>query len=224
MSQVPMFISRLMLLRGAGSIGALATLLREGADAGRAHQLLWTLFGDHADRRRDFLFRAGDGPDSPDGDFLAVSPRPPRDEHGLWRIESKLYEPQLIASQLLAFKLRANPTVTRKGKRHDVVMDRKRALGRTHQETNAEIWESAGRDWLNARAPRLGIELKACRADGYRVHRLGRSGGGLPVSFASLDLSGQIRVIDPEKLRHALFIGVGHGKAYGCGMLLVKPM
>lgn len=33
---------------------------------------------------------------------------------------------------------------------------------------------------------------------------------------------GTIRVDDPEKLKYAYEHGIGHGKAYGCGMLLLR--
>jgi CRISPR system Cascade subunit CasE len=221
MSDRSMHISRLRLRRDSP---AAMRVLGGMLDAGRAHRLLWTLFADGGDGRRDFLFRAGQGPHSADGDFLIVSSRPPEDERGLWTIEAKPYDPYLAAGQRLSFKLRANPTVMRDGKRHDVVTDRKRRLGDTRVETNAEIWEAAGRDWLAARAPRLGIALTALRADAYRVERLARPGGARPATIASLDLSGALIVDDPVMLRAALFAGVGHGKAWGCGLLLVKPI
>jgi CRISPR system Cascade subunit CasE len=131
---------------------------------------------------------------------------------------------------MLAFDLRANPTVTRydgvtaQAKRHDVVMDRKKQLGPDRSQTNPEIWEAAGRDWLSARAAGLGISLvpAAFRADGYRLHRFRRPAGGDAVRFASLDLSGVLRVEDAERLRAALFAGVGRARARGCGLLLIK--
>lgn len=218
----PMYISRLSFRRDPGALAALVGVLRQGlGDPGQAHRLLWTLFADGDARKRDFLFRVGGGPRSPDGDFLAVAPRPPVDALGLWSVETKAYEPDLERGQTLAFKLRANPTVTRLGKRHDVVMDCKRNLGAARDTTNAEIWDQAGRAWLEARAARLGFTITICRADGYRVHRIGRTGAA-PISFATLDLSGRLRVEDPRKLRATLFSGVGHGKAWGCGLLLVR--
>jgi len=226
MTETSMFISRLTFRREPGALKALVGILRQGLDdSGRAHRLLWTLFAEGGDGvKRNFLFRAGGGPCSPDEDFLVVSARPPRDPFGFWNVETKSYDPHLTPGRTLAFKLRANPTVTRAGKRHDVVMDRKRTMGKVREATNAEIWEQAGRDWLDARAARLGVALLVCRADGYRVHRIRRAGKRTPISIATLDLSGRLRVEDPEKLTIALFSGVGHGKAWGCGLLLVKPV
>jgi CRISPR system Cascade subunit CasE len=216
------FISRLALRRDSGAIGAITRLLRDDMSPGRAHGLIWTLFADDADRKRDFLFRRG-GPRSPDGDFLVVSTRPPRDGFDLWRIETKPYDPRIETGQKLMFKLRANPTVTRAGKRHDMVMDLKRRLGTPRDVSNAELWEQCGDAWLRARAPRLGFDLHFCRADGHDIHKFSRPGAPT-ATVASLDLSGAIEVTKPERLRAALFDGVGHGKAWGCGLFLLKPI
>ncbi len=218
-----MFMSRLTLRRDTGAKGALLDLLRDGLDAARAHRVLWTLFGDDASRRRDFLFRRGRGPRSPDGDFLVVSERAPHDGQDLWSVEIKPYEPEFTTGQHLVFKLRANPTVTRGKMRHDVVMDAKRRLGSDREMANAELWESEGKKWLEARAARLGVTLGVCRADGYTVERFRRGAGKGEISIAMLDISGTLEVRDPDLLRAALFHGVGHAKIWGCGLLLVKP-
>jgi len=224
MTEGSIHISRLTFRRDTGTLKALVGILRSGRDdPGQAHRLLWSLFAEDGAAKRDFMFRQGGGPHSPDGDFLVVSARPPADPLGVWKIESKPYDPRFAPGDILAFKLRANPTIARKGKRHDVVMDRKRSLGKIRDATNAEIWEQAGHDWLDARAPRFGFELLGCRANGYRVHRIRRGGGEPAVSIATLDLSGRLRVVDSGKLRTALFAGVGRGKAWGCGLLLVRP-
>jgi hypothetical protein len=146
------FFSRLTLKRDSGAIGAIASLLREGVhDLGQAHRLIWTLFADAGGSKRDFLFRQMEGGRA--GDFLVVSACEPRDPAGigLWRVETKIYDPRLAVGDALAFRLRANPTVTRydseakKVHRHDVVMDRKKQLGSNRSLSNPEIWESAGR-------------------------------------------------------------------------------
>jgi len=220
-----MFISRLILRRKPRTLRTMVEILRQGLnDPSNAHRLLWSLFTGNGDNaKRDFLFRAGGGSSSPDGDFLIVSQRWPKDCLGLWNIETKTYDPKFAPGQTLAFQLRVNPTVARGGKRHDIVMDRKRMLGESREETNAELWEHAGRDWLDARAARLGTSLLVCRADNYHVHRFHRTEKRGYISIAMLDLSGRLRVEEPEKLTGAIFSGVGRGKAWGCGLLLVRP-
>ena len=60
--------------------------------------------------------------------------------------------------------------------------------------------------------------------EGYEQHR-GKRG---ELRWSSVDFSGSLRVVDPAALRTALFSGVGHAKAhakaFGCGMLLIRPI
>lgn len=58
------------------------------------------------------------------------------------------------------------------------------------------------------------------RAEGYEQHR----GKGGALRLSSVDISGRLRVSDPAALQRALFGGIGHGKAFGCGLLLVRPI
>ncbi len=128
---VSLFLCRASLRRDAPS-GALAELLvptEGGVRAGAAHRLVWALFADGPERRRDFLWRE-EGP----GRFLALSARPPVDSHGLFRLEWQPFEPVLAPGDRLRFLLRANPVIARsdapgqRGRRHDVVMDAIRAV------------------------------------------------------------------------------------------------
>ncbi|MBF0169345.1 MAG: type I-E CRISPR-associated protein Cas6/Cse3/CasE [Alphaproteobacteria bacterium] len=221
-----MHISRLSLKRDPSSLGKLSALLRGGLDAGRSHRLLWALFRDGADMSRPFLFRSGDG-NPVDGDFMTVSPVPPKDETDLWRIETKPFDPHIAKGQTLAFKLRLNPIVESKGKRYDVVAKIKRELGPSGERafSNDEIWEMAAKRWLEPRAERLGVSFKGLRADAYQLHRFDYEKKGVEskVSFASLDVSGLLKVEEPEALKAALMSGVGKARAWGCGLLLVKP-
>ena len=66
---------------------ALARILvpeEPGARLGAAHSLVWALFADSPDRRRDFLWR-----EMRPGEFLILAARPPSDPHGLFDLEYK---------------------------------------------------------------------------------------------------------------------------------------
>jgi len=54
--------------------------------------------------------------------------------------------------------------------------------------------------------------------DGYAQHR-GKRG---QISISTVDFAGQLTVTDPVALKQALFDGIGHAKAFGCGLLLVR--
>ena len=56
--------------------------------------------------------------------------------------------------------------------------------------------------------------------EGYQQHR-GKRG---ELRFSTVDFSGGLCVADPAALRTALFSGVVHAKAFGCGLLLICPI
>ncbi|MGE4504413.1 MAG: type I-E CRISPR-associated protein Cas6/Cse3/CasE [Desulfovibrionaceae bacterium] len=188
------------------------------------HQALWLLFGDHADRKRDFLYRAI-GPAS----FLVVSRREPEDATGAWTLDIKPYEPRLRAGERLHFALRANAvrkTRDAEGRqvRHDVVQDereRLRAAGGAQLPPRAVLAQEAGARWLLARQQSLGLLLEpgSLSAHGYEVRDFRRR--GKRVRFGVLDLKGMATVGDVDCLLGALMNGVGPSKGFGCGLLTV---
>ena len=95
--------------------------------------MLWQLFDNNPDTKRDFLYRQV----IEHGciKYYVLSNRMPVDKTGIWRIDPpKLYDPQLSEGQKMFFMLRVNPIVavsTADGKkqRHDVVMQEKKRIG-----------------------------------------------------------------------------------------------
>lgn len=192
------------------------------------HRLLWNLFSDGPERRRDFLYRRLDT-----HRILAVSVRPPQAARG-W-VRTRPYEPKLSAGQRLVFSLRVNPVVSRRDDdkrqhRHDVVMEAKKQLERQGVPKEkwpqpAELAREAGLAWLASRTAQAGFkaEPREVLVEGYAQHRLDSPRKGRAAQFSSLDVSGLLTVEDPVLFRDALFNGLGPAKAYGCGLLLIKP-
>ena len=128
-----LYLSRLTLNRSAGN-AALAPLLDPESPAQALdahHRLLWSVFADSPDRRRDFLWRA-DG----EGRFFVLSQRPPAPTDLFAAPEVKAFAPTLATGDTLAFVLRANATKDRallsragpgelqsKSRRGELVMD-----------------------------------------------------------------------------------------------------
>jgi CRISPR system Cascade subunit CasE len=123
----------------------------------------------------------------------------------------------------------------RKVARHDVVMDAKKRLLAERGLKHWQDWtgadkpplyelarEGCGR-WLVSRGHTHGFALDedSLRVEAYMQHR-GKSGDRL--RFSSVDLSGVLTVLDSERFRGALTQGVGHAKAFGCGLLLVRRL
>lgn len=222
-----LFLSRLGLRRDA-PVAALAELLVPADPDARlaaSHRLLWSLFSDGAERRRDFLWRE-QGP----GRFLALSRRPPNPLHDLFEIETRPFEPALSVGDRLGFALRANAVVSpriagaKRGRRADVVMHALHALpkGEARREARAEAVLSAGRAWLAGQGGRHGFAPEAeVGVDGYDSLRIPRDGRA-PIRFGVLDFQGVLTVTDPTLFLGALSRGLGHARAFGCGLLLIR--
>lgn len=233
------WLSRVQLKREP-TVAALASVLlpaEPDARIGVAHRLLWTLFADLPERRRDFLWREeGRGGLRPGrASFLILSARRPEDRHGLFELESKAFEPVLAPGDRLAFALRANPVVTRQDpktgrpRRHDVVMDRLHAVhAGSRAEARLAAMLEAGRHWFEGQGERAGFRLSLdgggeprLRVDGYDQIRVAR-GLRTAIAFSVLDLEGVLEVAEPERFLDALTRGLGKAKAFGCGLLLIR--
>jgi len=115
---------------------------------------------------------------------------------------TKMVTPSFISQQTLAFRLRANPTVKRGGKR----------LG-LYDETEQSAW----------------LERKAS-AGGFRVYRatlsneeavVCRTAGGASARFSAVRFDGLLSVTDPGVFSNTLESGIGAGKGIGFGLLSV---
>lgn len=225
-----MYFSRIRLDPGADT----ARLARELAwgSAYREHQLLWRLFDDDPDARRDFLFRREDAAELPQ--YFVLSQRKPEDRRGLWRVETKAYQPRLYTGQRLGFSLRANPVVTRRDAegrhcRHDIVMDAKKSprwaeTAPAQRESLPQLIQEAGSRWLQPRLARLGAQVRSHRAEGYRQHKTYKGRAAKPIGYSTLDFTGSLTVTDPEAFGQVLRQGIGPAKAFGCGLLLIRPI
>lgn len=198
------------------------------------HQWLWRFFSDADGVSRDFLFRRRDVEGIPR--FYVVSKRPPCSKSVAWRIQTNDYAPKLENGARLRFELRANPVVALshggKTSRHDVVMHEKKRLLHERGLQRWRDWQGDDKpplytlvrkscgEWLRSRASRLGFEIneESLAVDGYQKH-IEKDGR---LRFSSVDFSGELKVIDPTTFGGTLCNGVGHAKAFGCGLLLVR--
>jgi CRISPR system Cascade subunit CasE len=205
------------------------------------HQWLWRWFPAAAGNLRDFVFRRHDVEGVPG--FYVVSKRPPAERLVDWQAKTRAYAPQLGVGERLLFELRANPTVRHgrdgKSKRHDVVMDAKRQLltGRGLKrwaelgvEVNSaddvrpapyDLVQQRCGAWLSRQGERHGfaIDADALRVEGYQQHEERKD---RQLQFSTVDFSGELAVTDPVLFCAALAGGIGHAKAFGCGLLLVR--
>ena len=238
-NDAPPFISHLRL-RQTPSAGALAALLGASAETGgdpdaprRGHHLIWSLFADRADRRRDFLWTAN-GPDA----FVTLSARAPDDRHRLFEIDSsEPFEPLLAAGDRVAFRLHANPVVSqardrqpRRVSKHDIITNvlRQHPAAERHRRFDDAV-QTRGFSWLAAQGAAKGfaVEPGEVRIHNYRRHEIARpSGRGhrRPDNprYATLDFEGVLRVTDRTKLLGAIAAGFGSSRTWGCGLMLIR--
>ena len=228
-----LYLSRLTLNRDAPA-GALMPLLNPGEPGSAAdahHRLIWSVFADSPERRRDFLWRH-DG----QGRFYTLSGRPPRSSELFKPPETKIFDPVLRVGDRLQFALRANATKDRaevsrmekgarrgKSRRVDVVMDLLRAApeGAKRVAIRGRTAQAAAEDWMARQGTAKGFETRVIVVEGYSTIELGirrRQGA----TFGVLDLTGEITVTDPDAFLSALSAGVGRAKAWGCGLMLIR--
>jgi len=195
-------------------------------DTNGSHKILWELFGDHPDRRRDFIFRKNQESRIPE--YIVVSKRKPDNRKEHWNIITKEYSPVIKRGDIFEFMLRLNPTVKRKGRRHDIVMD---ALSNQKEKgenrpTRIEIAEEEGKNWLKKRESKIGIEFLSdtIRVDSYQQYQFRKTEKNQYVKISSIDFSGLLKVVEPESLITLLYHGIGPGKGYGFGLMLIKPV
>ena len=201
---------------------------REIADPYQMHRSLMRSFPDALDRERDrVLFRVETDPrtgvpvvlmqstlkprwdwlddDGARGYLLAEHLLPPGVEENP---ATKSFDLNLAAGQVLAFRLRANPTVKRNGKRHGLYREEDQIA------------------WLQRKGESGGFRLISVRTSdntnvGGYIHR-GETTHRLRLFAVRFD--GLLQVTDPDRLRETVRRGIGSGKGLGFGLLsLARP-
>jgi len=214
------WLTRVSISRSA-SARALVQLLVPGGAGARAatsHRLLWTLFGDSHERKRDFLWR-----EEGRGRFTLLSARQPQDTHCLFDpFEPKLFDPSFAPGDRLRFTLRANATLRHRGdpRRRDVVMDAIHALPKGERaEARRKAEQEASRRWLDGQGAAHGFTVTAMACLGYETLSVPRDGSLLRLGV--VELEGGLIVDDPARFTAKLLDGFGRARAFGCGLMLV---
>lgn len=237
-----LYLSHLRLSRRPSAM-ALAPLLAPTDPAARKaaqHNLLWSVFADGPDRRRDFLWR-----EERENSFLALSARPPLQTDLFEPHQIKAFTPALAPGDRLEFQLRCNATRTEKTgglskggkekKRHiDLVMDALQPIpGRKDLPEDAQslrapvrlsLAQDVGRAWLARQGEKAGFHLLEAEAADYSTavlpgHRGRRTN---QPQFGVLDLTGRLEITEPAAFLAQVAAGFGRAKAFGCGLMLIR--
>lgn len=104
------------------------------------------------------------------------------------------------------FRLRANPTVTRAGKRYGL---------KTYE---------AQHDWLARQGQRLGFSIVTSDRSGNDSVSAHQPRAGRMITVQAVTFDGVLVATDAAALRGAILSGVGHAKSLGFGLLSLAPV
>jgi len=215
----------------------------------QAHQLVWKAFP--AAEKRSFLYHLQEHADH---HGLLVQSRQPPDWSSLPDVDMglKVIDPARVAAgDTFSFALRANPTVQREGyadgKRRRVAVSANVDLRKKRAEARGldipEVTfdrETTLLHWLARKGDRGGFELvgllegpnRYCHAGptvSYKIYRGApeeRRGqhSERPITIHGCDFTGRLRVTNADAFARTRAIGLGRGKAFGYGLLMVTPI
>jgi len=120
----------------------------------------------------------------------------------------KKVELHVKEGQTLYFRLRANPTIKREGKR----------LGILHEDSQIA--------WLRRKAKDSGFSVNSCTVipEGIvKDKKAELSANSFNISFISVRFEGVLKVDDASIFTNTVSQGIGSGKAMGFGLLSIAP-
>ena len=125
------------------------------------------------------------------------------------RVDLRTWEPAAVLQpgMRLRFRLRANPTVTRDGKR--------RAL----------LKEAEQRQWLERQFAKSGLQATGFEVlEGVRLNARRRKDGGALLTVNAVLYEGSAEVQDVASAVAAVAQGLGHARMLGLGLLSLAPL
>lgn len=220
-----MYLSRLLLNPRSRQVQ------RELADPYEMHRTVMKAFSDQLAEAERVLFRVDMHPrtgistllvqshEKPDWSFLSAPQKNyllPADELPLG-VENPAVKPvniALKAGQVLAFRLRANPTVKkdREGKKQG------QRVGLVREEDQLA--------WLGSKIEAAGGALVSAHVDGeanLRGKLFIEKDDERRMRFVSVQFDGILQVKDPDLLVKTVGAGIGSGKGLGFGLLSLAP-
>lgn len=134
-------------------------------------------------------------------------------------LRERLQLNSLSAGRRFRFRLRANPCVSREGKRVGLLrlIDQESWLARKGEMHGFALPRQSGFGGVEPPAVRIDVQVSQEQMLRGRQH----AGNGIRVYSVLYD--GVLIVSDPDKFRFALETGIGHGKSMGLGLLSIAP-
>lgn len=135
-------------------------------------------------------------------------------------LKTRLNLDSLKPGQRFRYRLRANPCVTRNGKRLGLLRQEEQEawLARKGEQHGFVLPQLTSFDLEESSQIRFDVRVSQVQMLGGKQH----SGNGIRVYSVLYD--GLLSVTEPDKFKDALQTGIGHGKVTGLGMLSVAPI
>jgi CRISPR system Cascade subunit CasE len=135
-------------------------------------------------------------------------------------LKDRLKLDSLKVGQRFRFRLRANPCVTRNGKRLALLQleEQEAWVGRKGKLHGFLLPQLASSN--PSESPQARVDVRISQEQMLR----GKQHAGNGIRVYSVLYDGILTVIEPESFRNALQTGIGHGKVMGLGLLSVVPV
>jgi CRISPR system Cascade subunit CasE len=126
---------------------------------------------------------------------------------GLEQFQTKNVNLQFTNGQIFRFRLRANPVVTRNGKRYGIIR------------------EEALMAWLKKKEKRIGTSFISVLPidEGYVTGHRDKAGRKSRIQIKIARFEGILKVIDSDRFNESIILGIGPAKGFGCGLLSIAP-
>lgn len=207
--------SRITLHTGQLSPAQLLHLVDRGEYV--MHQWLWDLPGG---KERQFLYRR----EELQGAFRLFSRRNARRKVIRSPSNADHLRRSCVPDNRFVSVLRANPTICKAGKRHDLLMEAKRQV--RGQAEGSDVWlhqQQAALDWLAAQGERSGFALLDTSVDAYRQQQLRRENSRQSSSSVAWIIRGCAYGHRSWVISATSEPGIWQSRAFGCGLMLIKP-
>lgn len=135
-------------------------------------------------------------------------------------LEKRLNLDKLKPGQRFRFRLRANPCVTRNGKRLGLMRlnEQEAWIERKGELHGFSLMRSSFNGIPGLEQKRIDVRIS------QQQMLRGNQHSGNPIRIFSVLYDGILTVDEPDKFRNTLRVGIGHGKALGLGLLSVVPI
>lgn len=180
------------------------------------HRKIWQLFPEETDAKRDFLFWVQEQNSKELIILLQSQQKPIQNGDSIKIIQTKEYNPVVKSGKSFRFIIRTNPIKTIKD-----LKGRKNSKGDPKAVRVPLIKEKHLENWIKKRfANKAELLELSINVEPETIFWKQRKKG----IIRTVLFKGIIKIENEPKFRELIKKGIGPAKAFGCGLLLIKPV